>query len=190
MNEKQTPEIIRKVKARSDQNPRRSGGKIARELNISREWMQHILKNELWLKPLKLQKVQELTDRQQKGQRVTSLARKWPVTECDFLWWEAIPNWAVCEDTKCSALLVKIVSWKITSAIGHQTLSVAGKDVNCRNGRWSLAAPIHLPWGQNKCRILSGKCLTDNIKALGRQTFRPQIYHQDSAPPHLAPRMA
>lgn len=58
--------MIRKVKARIDRNPRRSGRKIARELNISRERMQHILKNELGLKPLKFQKVQELTDAQKK----------------------------------------------------------------------------------------------------------------------------
>lgn len=61
-----TPEMIRKVKARFDRNPRRSGRKIARELNISRERIQHILKNELGLKPLKFQKVQELTDAQKK----------------------------------------------------------------------------------------------------------------------------
>lgn len=61
-----TPEMIRKVKATIDRNPRRSGRKMARELNISRERMQHILKNELGLKPLKFQKVQELTDAQKK----------------------------------------------------------------------------------------------------------------------------
>ena len=44
-----TPEMIRKVKARFDRNPRRSGRKITRELNISREQMQHILKNKLEL---------------------------------------------------------------------------------------------------------------------------------------------
>ena len=44
---------MRKVKAIFDRNPRSSGGKIARELNIWRERMQHILKNELGLKPSK-----------------------------------------------------------------------------------------------------------------------------------------
>ena len=57
-----TPEMIRKVKARYDQNSPSSGRKIAHELNILREQMQHILKNEFGLKPLKFQKVQELTD--------------------------------------------------------------------------------------------------------------------------------
>ena len=71
--------MIRKVKARFDRNPRRIGRKIARELKISRERMQHILKNELGL-----------TDGQKKSltaksQGVTSLARKWPVAEFDFL---------------------------------------------------------------------------------------------------------
>ena len=58
--------MIRKEKARYNQNPRRSGIKIARELNISRERVQHILKNEHELKQLTFQKVQELTDRQKK----------------------------------------------------------------------------------------------------------------------------
>ena len=53
--------MIRKVKAIFDRYPRRSARKIARELNISRERVQHILKNELGLKPLKFQKVQQLT---------------------------------------------------------------------------------------------------------------------------------
>ena len=94
------------MKARFDRNPRRSGSKIARELNILQELMQHILKNELGLKPLKFQKVQELADGQKrldwqeprsyfaftkvaslvfskktpgKSQGVTSHSRKWPV---------------------------------------------------------------------------------------------------------------
>ena len=58
--------MIRKVRARFDRYSCRSGRKIARELNILRERMQHILKNELGLKPLKFQKVQELTDGQKK----------------------------------------------------------------------------------------------------------------------------
>ena len=57
-----TPEIIRKVKARFDRNPRLSGRKITRELTISQERVQQILKNELGLKPLKIQKVQKPTD--------------------------------------------------------------------------------------------------------------------------------
>ena len=45
--------------------------KNARELNISRKQMQHILKNELGLKPLKFQNVQELID----GQKQVGLER-------------------------------------------------------------------------------------------------------------------
>ena len=41
-----TAEMIRKLKARFVRKPRRSGRKIDRELNILRERMQHILKNE------------------------------------------------------------------------------------------------------------------------------------------------
>ena len=55
-----TPEMIRKVKARFDRNPRPGGRKIAHELNKSLERMQHLLKNNLGLlKPLKFQKVQD-----------------------------------------------------------------------------------------------------------------------------------
>ena len=39
-----TSAVIRNVKARFDRNPRRSGRKIVRELNILRERMQHIFK--------------------------------------------------------------------------------------------------------------------------------------------------
>jgi inhibitor of nuclear factor kappa-B kinase subunit alpha len=60
------PEMVRKVKKRIDRNPRRSGRKMARELNISQGSMRNILKNELGLKPLKFQKVQDLTDAQKK----------------------------------------------------------------------------------------------------------------------------
>ena len=66
-----TPEIIRKVKPRFHRNPRRRGRKIARELNILRDRMQHILKNKLGLKPLKFQKVQKLSD----GQKNVRLKR-------------------------------------------------------------------------------------------------------------------
>ena len=47
------PEMIRKVKARFDRNPHRSGRKVTHALNISRERMQHILANDLGIKPLK-----------------------------------------------------------------------------------------------------------------------------------------
>ena len=47
-------EMVRKVKKRLDQNPRRSGRKMARELNISQYSIRQILKNELGVKPLKV----------------------------------------------------------------------------------------------------------------------------------------
>lgn len=59
-------DMVRKVKARIERNPRRSGRKMAAELNISRERMQHILKNVLRLKPLKFQKAHDLTPQQKK----------------------------------------------------------------------------------------------------------------------------
>ena len=54
--------MIRKVKIRFDLNPRCSGRRIVRELNISRERMQYLLKNKLGQNPLKFRKVQQLTD--------------------------------------------------------------------------------------------------------------------------------
>lgn len=58
--------MIRKVQKRIERNPRRSGRKMARELNISQRSMQRILKDELGLKPLKFQKAQDLNDKQKK----------------------------------------------------------------------------------------------------------------------------
>lgn len=59
-----SPDMIRKVKARIEGNPPRSEKKMAAKLNISREWMLNILKNELVLKPLKFQKAHDLTTEQ------------------------------------------------------------------------------------------------------------------------------
>ena len=53
--------MVRKVVKRLVRNPRRSGRKIARELNILQHSIRQILKNVLGVKPLKFQKVQELT---------------------------------------------------------------------------------------------------------------------------------
>lgn len=62
-----SPEMIRKVKKRIERNPRRSGSQMARELNISLERMQHILKNKLKVKPYKMVKGQELTPAKKKS---------------------------------------------------------------------------------------------------------------------------
>ena len=61
-----TQEMIQKANARFDRNPHRSDRKIVRELNISRERMDHILQNKPGLKLLKFQKVQNLTHRKKK----------------------------------------------------------------------------------------------------------------------------
>ena len=53
------------------------------------------------------------------------------------------------------------------------TCAADGNGVGRRNSRWSLPSRIHWPWGQNKYRILSEKCLKESIEGLGRQTFRP-----------------
>ena len=60
-------EMVRKVKKRLDRNPRRSGQKMVRELNILQYSIRQILKIELGVNPLKFQKVQELTPQQKEN---------------------------------------------------------------------------------------------------------------------------
>ena len=159
--------MIRKVKARFVRNPRRSDRKIAHELNISRERMQHVLKNELGLKSLKFQKVQKLTDGQKKSetgkrQGVTLLARKWPVTKFVFLHSKLSSLWT----NKIIGLTCQRGQLKTTTAIGHQNSSAAeGNGTGRRIARWSLLAR------QNKCRILSGKCLQKILKPWADKHF-------------------
>ena len=59
-------DMVRKVKKRLDRNPRRSDRKMACELNISQYAIRQILKKELGVKPLEIQKVQHLTAAQKK----------------------------------------------------------------------------------------------------------------------------
>jgi len=59
-------EMIRKVKKRIQRNPRQSANQLAARLHVSRYSIQTILKNELHLKPYKIQKVQDLTEAQKK----------------------------------------------------------------------------------------------------------------------------
>lgn len=61
-----SPEMVQRVRCRIQRNPRQSARKMATSLGISRERLAHILKTELKLKPLKIQKVQELTPAQKK----------------------------------------------------------------------------------------------------------------------------
>lgn len=64
-------EMVRKVKARIERNPRQSAVKLAKSLNVSARSIGRILKNKLQLKPYKLQKVQDLT----LAQKATRLKR-------------------------------------------------------------------------------------------------------------------
>ena len=123
------------VKAIIDRNSRRNSRKIARELNISRERVLHILKNEIGLKPLKFQKVQELTDGQEKIDwkeprsyyACTKVAsyRIWfsPMRshfKLSSLWTNKMIGYT-CQ--------IRYVSWKFIPAIGQQNSSGA-----CGNG--------------------------------------------------------
>lgn len=60
------PENIRKVRDRLRRNPRRSARKMAEDIGISKSSMGRILKLKLKTKPFKIQKVQELNDKQKK----------------------------------------------------------------------------------------------------------------------------
>lgn len=61
-----SPEMVRKVRGRIQRNPRRSGRKIAVELNILQSSIWRILKNKLGVKPYKFQKLHGLTPQQEK----------------------------------------------------------------------------------------------------------------------------
>ncbi|KAF2897019.1 hypothetical protein ILUMI_09157 [Ignelater luminosus] len=61
-----SPEMVRKVKKRLEQNPRRSGNQMAKELNISQSSIRRILQNELQVKAYKKQKAHDLTPNQKK----------------------------------------------------------------------------------------------------------------------------
>lgn len=61
-----SPEMVRKVKASLEQNPRRSGNQMAKELKISQRSNRRILQNELKVKPYKFQKAHNLTPMQKK----------------------------------------------------------------------------------------------------------------------------
>lgn len=61
-----SPEMVRKVKKRIEQNPRRSANQMAKELKISRTSIRRILQNELKVKPYKFQKAHDLTQKQKK----------------------------------------------------------------------------------------------------------------------------
>ncbi|CAG9826089.1 unnamed protein product [Diabrotica balteata] len=59
-------EMVRKVKARLERNPRRSGNQMAKEQKIFQRSMQRILKKKLKVKPYKFQKAHNLTPKQKK----------------------------------------------------------------------------------------------------------------------------
>lgn len=58
------PEMTGRVRARIQRNPRQSATQLAKNLNVFVTSIRRILKNELKLKPHKIQKVQDLTPEQ------------------------------------------------------------------------------------------------------------------------------
>ncbi|XP_053959422.1 uncharacterized protein LOC128863991 [Anastrepha ludens] len=57
--------MAQKVRKRLERNPRRSANQIAKELKISDHSIRHILKNDLKVKPYKIQQAHDLTPKQQ-----------------------------------------------------------------------------------------------------------------------------
>uniref|UniRef100_A0A6P4F0R8 Uncharacterized protein LOC108045962 n=1 Tax=Drosophila rhopaloa TaxID=1041015 RepID=A0A6P4F0R8_DRORH len=57
-------EMVQKVKKRLERNPRRSANQMAKELKISDRSIRRILKNDLKVKPYKIQKAHDLTSKQ------------------------------------------------------------------------------------------------------------------------------
>lgn len=57
-------EMVQKVKKRIQRNPRQSANQMAKELKISDRSVRRILKNDLMLKPYKIQKAHDLTPKQ------------------------------------------------------------------------------------------------------------------------------
>ncbi|XP_033228815.1 uncharacterized protein LOC117180425 [Belonocnema kinseyi] len=58
-------EMVQKVRKRLERNPRRKANQMAKELKISNHSIRRILKNDLKIKPYKIQKAHDLTPKQQ-----------------------------------------------------------------------------------------------------------------------------
>ena len=132
--------------------------------------MQYILNNDLGLKLLKFRKVQELTDRQKKVrlERAKEL----------LCWNESgqLPNLVFSGE---KPFRIEQFVYKQNDRVYLPNRSA--ENLHLRLATRTQAAPMvmvclctRIPrsWCQNKCQILSGKCLKDSIEDLGRQTFR------------------
>ncbi|XP_026476402.1 uncharacterized protein LOC113382056 [Ctenocephalides felis] len=71
-------EMVKQVRKRLERNPRRSANQMANKLNISDRSIRRILKNDLKVKPYKIQKAHDLTPKQQQVrlQRAKELLRR------------------------------------------------------------------------------------------------------------------
>ena len=189
-----TPEMVRKVKARIERNPRRSGRKMARELNISQERMQHILKNELKVKPYKFVKGQDLTPakkkvRLERAKELLRLAESGSLPNLVFSDEAPFPieqyvnpqndriylpersaenlDLRLVEETQAPAM---VMVWAAITADGRSPLVFIDRGVkkNAQYYRESVLEGVLKPWV---------------AKHFGR---RPWTFQQDSAPSHKA----
>lgn len=189
-----SPEMVRKVKKRLERNPRRSARKMASELNISRCSVQRILKNELKTKPLKFQKVQDLTDAQKKV-RLTRAKELLRLAESGQL-----PN-LVFSDEK---------PFMIEQYVNKQNDRVylskrSSENLHLRLGTRIQAPPMVMVWAaitadgrsplvfidrgvKINAEFYRKNILEGALKPWARKHFgrRPWTFQQDSAPSHSA----
>lgn len=189
-----SPEMVRKVKARIERNPRRSGRQMAAELKISRERMQHILSNKLGLKALKFQKAHDLTPAQKKVRldRAKELLRLHAAGNLSQIVFSDEKNYCIQQyvnkqndrvyltERSYENLNVRLATrtqapphvmvWAAVTADGRSPLVflAAGVKVNAQVYRESVLEGALLPWAR---------------KHFGR---KPWTFQQDSAPSHKA----
>lgn len=188
------PEMVLKVKKRIERNPRRSGRKMARELNISARSVQRILQNNLKLKPLKFQKAHHLTTPQKKVrmERAKELLRRAESGE--------FPNLVFSDEAP----------FTIEQFVNKQNDRVYLRGSSCENLHLRMAtrkqsAPMVMVWAaitvdgrtplvfldrgvKINATVYREKILEAVLKPWANKHFgrRPWTFQQDSAPAHKA----
>lgn len=187
-----SPEMVRKVKARIQRNPRQSAVQLAKNLNVSARSMGRILKNELRLKPYKIQKVQDLT----LAQKAVRLARAKVLkhlhvggelenlvfSDENFFTVQQYVNkqndrvWLECKskDNLDQRIAMRkqapasVMVWAAVTATGRSPLVFIEQEVNQQIYREKILNDALLPWAR---------------KQFGRNHW---TFQQDSAPSHKA----